>query len=436
MLSRSRTPPGPLAVLLAILLLGAAHVHAGADYDATYDQAVAAFEAGRDQEALAGFRRLQAAGIDDPAIDFNVGAVQYRLAAYEEAIAAFGRAARDPRLAALAAYNAALSAWRMDDPQRAREWLKRANEASPDAGLEALIHELDRTMLPHAPRPGGLAMVSIGYDSNVTLRAEDETLSGSGAGDAWLDLYGDFEYAPGQLDWAGLSLHGSAWLLAYQDLHEYDSALFRLGIMHSRHVAAWQIETDLRIEQTRADGAGLTSGYALRLDASRPLRPGHLLRVAAEAGRSRESHARFAYLAGTHHAFELESVWRLGNARLRAFYRYEDNDRNDLREPFFTSVSPRRHEIGSDVRFRLGGRITVDTGLRYRRSRYADPSELADGSAVRRGDDRIRLLMRLSRPIGRDREITLQVERTINRSSVPAYDYRQSGISCGLRLAW
>lgn len=438
MLSRSRTPRGQLAVLLAILLLGsAAHVHAGADYDTTYDQAVADFEAGRDQEALAGFRRLQAAGIDDPAIDFNLGAVQYRLADYEEAIAAFGRAARDRRLAALAAYNAALSAWRMGDRHRASDWLQHAQEASPNAELAQLIDELRRTMTPQQlSRPGGLAQVSIGYDSNVTLRAEDETLSESGTGDAWLEFYGDFEYEPARLAAAGVSLHGGAWLLTHQDLHEYDSALFRLGITHGGQLDAWRLDTDFRIEHTQADGAGLTSGYALRFDASRPLRSGHTLRLGAEAGWTHESHSRFAYLAGSHQAVEVESVWRFSGARVRASYRYENHDRDDLREPLFISASPRRHELGGDVRFRLGDRTGIETGLRFRRSRYADPNELADGSSLRREDDRFRMLVSLNRSIGRDREIRLQFERTINHSSIAAYDYRQNWISCGLRLLW
>lgn len=434
-----RTRPVLLATLVAALLSGMApQIRADADHDAIYDEAVAAFESGRDVEALAGFHRLQAAGDDDPAIDFNLGAIHYRMAAYEQAITAFGRAARDPRLAALAAYNAALSAWRLEDRRRTAHWLARAQAASPGTALQELIRELERTMAPedHAPRPGGLVSLATGYDSNVTLRANDETLPESGTGDTWLELYGDFDYAPRLLARAGLSLHGSAWLLKYQDMHVYDSALFRLNVRHGRDLGPWRIETDLSIERTRADGSGLTSGHTLRFDASRSPRPRHRLRLAAEAGWVRESHARFAYLAGSHRAFELESAWRIGSARTRAIYRYEYNDRNDLREPFFTSVSPRRHELGGDVRFRLDDRTTVDTGLRYRHGRYADPSELPDGTAIRRKDDRIRIFLRLNRSLARDRELTLQFERTVNHSNISAYDYRQSGISVGLRLPW
>lgn len=433
-----RTPPGSLAALLAILLLCIGpEIRADTEGDRIYDQAVAAFESGRNEEALAGFRELQATGVDDPAIDFNLGAIHYRLADHEQAVAAFSRAARDPRLTAVAAYNAALSAWQLKDRRLAADWLKRARDASPEAGLQELIDELGRTMAEnHASRPGGLAYASIGYDSNVTLRADDETLAETGKGDTWLELYGDFDYAPRLLNQAGLSLRGSAWLLAHQDLHEYDTALFRLGAMHSRHFGAWRVDGELQVERTLADGSGLTSGHALRLEASRSFRPEHVLRLMVETGRTRESNARFAYLTGSHHAFELESAWQIRATRLRGFYRYEDNDRNDLREPVFISVSPRRHEIGGDVRFRLAGGNVISTGLRYRRSHYADPGELTDGSAMRRKDHRLRLFLRLSRSIGRDRELALQLQRTLNHSNVPAYDYRQGGVSLGLLLSW
>lgn len=432
-------PTGAFAVLLAALLCSAPQMHAGAaDDDEIYDEAVAAFEAGRNEAALAGFSRLHAAGRDDPALDFNLGAVLYRLEDYLPAIDAFERAAREPRLAALSFYNAALSAWRRNDRNAAAGWLERARNAAPEPGLAALIRELEATMTParSAPLPGGLAYAAIGHDSNVTLRAEDETLADAGQGDTWLELYGNFDYAPPRLSAAAISFQGSAWLLAHEKLDEYDTALFRLGMTHGRDLGAWRIDVGAQLERTLTDGSAFSRGQLLRLEAVRALGADRRLRFGAETGRIRESKTEFGYLAGSRHAVEAESWWRLGTARLRAFYRYEDNDRRDFLEPVFISVSPRRHELGGDITFALTGDNTARFGLRHRRSHYADANDLADGNPLRRKDHRTAIHARLSHRLGSGREVTLEWQYTANHSNIATYDYRQTGISLGLLVPW
>lgn len=431
-------PTGALAALLAALLCSVSQIHAGAADDEIYDEAVAAFEAGRNEAALAGFSRLRAAGRDDPALDFNLGAVLYRLEDYLPAIDAFERAAREPRLAALSFYNAALSAWRRNDRKAAAGWLERARGSAPEPGLASLVRELEATMSParSVPPPSGLAYAAIGHDSNVTLRAEDETLTDAGQGDAWLEVYGNFDYASPRLSAAAISFQGSAWLLAHEKLSEYDTVLFRLGVTHGRDLGAWRIDVGARLERTLADGSAFSRGEALRLEAVRARGADQRLRFGLETGRIRESKAEFDYLAGFRHAFEAESWWRLGTARLRAFYRYEDNDRRDFREPIFVSVSPRRHELGGDITFPLAGDNAIRFGLRHRRSHYADANELVDGDQLRRKDHRTAIHARLSHRLESGREIALELQHTANHSNLAAYDYRQTGISLGLLVPW
>src|SRR5205823_3793992 len=84
-----------------------------------FDQGISAFRAGDYRAALQSFLDARRAGLDTPALRYNLGATYYRLARYTEAEQEFEALARDPQWAPLAHYNLGLTAQHMGRPQQA-----------------------------------------------------------------------------------------------------------------------------------------------------------------------------------------------------------------------------------------------------------------------------------------------------------------------------
>lgn len=430
-------------LLLALLLWFAPGAQAGTDEgrDALYDGAVSAFREGRYEEALAGFLRLRALGAGEPELHFNIGSSYYRLGRYRDAETAFLAAARDPGLAGISYYNLALTAYRRGDDDAVRYWIERlrvieAADGETEALSEALLERLDA---PDAGPPGSWSanlLAEAGYNDNVTLQADSETLGRAGRGDAFMDLFGRFDYRPGRIGARGLLLEGGAYVLRHHRLRAFDTALLHLAAEYEQALGPWQGSAGVYMDQGFLDGRGFTRTRSGRLEASRALGPRQRLQLAYEIGAIREARPEYRYLSGTRHQVEAGSVWRREGYVLRLFYRLEHNDRRDVQEPFFTSFSPLRHEARTDLTMALGPHTAGRLGLTYRHSRYADPSVIADGVQRRREDGRLRLAARFTYTLGSGRDVSLEVQHTVNDSNIRDYEYRQTQCFLSVLASW
>src|SRR5688572_2088783 len=95
-----------LVVLIVLTLLGSTRASAeNAEALAHFAEARAAFDAEDFSRARALFEQALAAGIDGPAIHFNIGSAAYRGGDLPRAEREFREVARTPTMAALAHYN-------------------------------------------------------------------------------------------------------------------------------------------------------------------------------------------------------------------------------------------------------------------------------------------------------------------------------------------
>src|SRR5690349_24989897 len=90
--------------------------------DATFAAAQAAFEAENFSKARALFEQALAAGMQGPAIHYDIGAASYLGGDLPRAERAFLEVARTPSMAPLAYYNLGLVALERRDEREARGW--------------------------------------------------------------------------------------------------------------------------------------------------------------------------------------------------------------------------------------------------------------------------------------------------------------------------
>lgn len=408
--------------------------------DELYDDAVAAFEQGLYKEALDGFLRLRARGFDEPQLYFNIGSAYYRLGRYDQAEAAFLDAAEDSQLAGLAWYNLALSAYRRGDEETAARAAESALAASSDEEVRSLARILYGRLHGDLPAPAalsGMLLAGTGYNDNVTLSVDNETLGSAERGDVFLELAGNLELRPGALDRPGLQLQAGAYLLSHRSLHEYDTAELRAGAGYEWGTEHWLSGIEARLEQIFLDGRGFTRMASARLEGRRLFDRKRYLELAYEAGTVHAVQSEYDYLEGAHHRLEaVYSMHMRDGYGLRFGYALEVNDRRDAATPFFTSFSPTRHELRADFTAMLRPRIAARFTLQCRHSRYADPNELDDGSLRRRNDERIHLSGRLSYLLDGGRDISLELQRTINDASISTYDYARSQYVLNVLISW
>lgn len=418
-------------ILTAILTVSTSIAPAAED---TYGQAVDAFKRGAYEEALEGFLQARSEGMDSPALAYNLGTTYYRLERYDRAREAFLAAADSPDYADLAHYNLGLVAIRQDNDEEARRWLLHVTD-SDNEKLRTLAHTAMRRIGRPRARGGagawsGFATGDIGYDSNVLLRSDTETLSTSERDDFFLDFFG-YAFRPlgGDRD---LSLDASAYLLEHMDLSEFDIGSLRFGGTMGESGRRWRHTGGAHLAFVFLDGDEFTRETLLEWAALRALRGNRRLRLRYEAARIDAMDSSYDYLDGWRHSLDARLGWRPERQRYYLLYELEVNDREDRRTPLtFTSLSPVRQTLRAVGQRSLHEDLVARAELRFRHSRYRDAHEFSDGSSEVRIDRRLRFIGKLSRVLADGKEIALEYRYTDNDSNIPVYQYTRYRIMLG-----
>ncbi|MFQ5487686.1 MAG: tetratricopeptide repeat protein [Gammaproteobacteria bacterium] len=406
-----------------------------------YERGNKAFNAGHYQDALSAYLEAQAGGLRQNTLIYNIGVTHYKLQHYKKARRAFQDLLDDAQMAPLAYYNLGLVALKLDDKQEARRWFRRtiAESDSPKlrAAADAMVARLDGRKQSGKPSPwSGFVTIGGGYDSNVTLRSDSETLVASDQNDYFLEL---FAYGSGRVAGdrnRGANLEGSFYLLNYKDLNTYDTTSLRLGGSLDRRLDQWRLNSGLHYTRTLLDKNGYTHSAAFSLRGKRRLMRNQQLRLRYELSYIDDLDKRFSFLEGWRQKANASSLWNLDNKRLILAYQLELNDRKDLNTPRFISYSPTRHTLRLRGRIKFTPRYDASLDLRYRYSRYNDPSELADGSDKTRKENRYRATFDFSRYLKKGRTLTAEYRYTSNASNFRRYDYHRHEVMLNVLWPW
>ena len=181
--------------------------------------------------ALAHFESARVAGQSGPAVHYNIGVCQYKLALYHEAEATFALMSREyPAMRNIAEYNLGLIAVKQDQPDSGRRHFLTAYELSPDdEKLRIMASNMLRRSEPDMPDPSywlGSFGARAGFDDNVALRDDlglpAGTTTESPMIDAFVSVQGPYR------DGSNVRLDAAAYAITYLDIHEFNQNAFRL----------------------------------------------------------------------------------------------------------------------------------------------------------------------------------------------------------------
>ncbi len=383
-----------------------------------FAEARAAFESEDYSRARALYEQALAAGIEGPAIHYNIGAAAYLAGNLPRAESAFREVARTPSMAALAYYNLGIVAQDRNDEREARQWFERAVEDSSNERLTVLASQR-LAELPEARAPGAWSYYSrggVGYDDNVSLRSSSIDSAPTGAADSYAELIfaGSYSLGAWRFDTGGA-------LLEYMDLDEYSQSVFSLGAARSFRWDNWYFELGASGAQLSLGGEAYEQDLGLGLQAVRTFYGGSrlraLLRATSVAGKD-----AFVGLTGdrTELGVYYEKVWKAWS-----FGAHTRAELNESEDPIFTS---RWIQLGADARYAWSPFWELTASAALRRIRHAAQSETLAGW----DDNRATLQVGIARALWRRARLFLRCEIQRSDSPVAGYDYERNWIAASI----
>ena len=407
-----------------------------------YQRGNKAFNAGRYEAALEAFLDARRQGMNRPSLDYNLGVTYYRLSRFPKARESFLMAAKTRKMSPLAHYNLGLVALKEQHKKMAQRWFQRTLAESDNPRLYRLAETqlsrvYDRKALPRRLPPWwGFVTASGGYDSNVTLKSDSETLRTSDQNDYFLNL---FAYGAKRIAGTrshGLSLDGSLYFIDYTDLNAFDITSLRAGGSLNHRHGRWHLNSGLHYVYTLLDKNKYTQTGSLDFHAKTRLNPDQLLRLRYEVSFVDDLDKHFSFLDGWRHKARASSTWYLDHWRLLMSYQLEYNKREDLDTPRFTSFSPTRHTLRLQGLAHFSTRYEAKADLRYRYSHYNDATVQANGTDKTRKESRYRVTLDFTRHLTRGWDLTAEYRFTTNLSNFRRNDYHRHESMISLLIPW
>jgi hypothetical protein len=423
------------AVALAIFVLGSlaspwALRSARAD-SVAFSNGTRAFAAGNYAKALAYFDEAKSAGVDGPAIHYNIGVCTFRLRNYGRAESEFRLVAdRYPKMRALAEYNVGLVLRAEGREAAARKQFELARRTSTDEKItrlaEAMLHRSGPaagSVQASARSPDSdtkwvsLVDFNVGYDDNVVLLDDSSLPPGQSSGSAFTEV---LALVSGPISSeAGFRFNGSIYAVDYADTRDFNQTAARLGGAYRWNAGEWRLEAEIHFSDSTLDGDSFESRLGAGLTLRRPLTAVTALGLSFLHEDVDPAGSRFAFLDGARE--QLGVTWdRYGmKGRLTLAYRHELNDRDS------PAVSPARNGVSLSYRYTMSPAWTADVALGLRRSAFDDAS-------ARRDEDRYDLSAGIGRRFGRSWQMSGMYQWSENRSDVAAFTYTRTRLSFGV----
>lgn len=380
-----------------------------------------AFRGGDYASALRFFEAAREAGLDSPAVHYNIAVSQYKLERYDSAGQTFASIARRfPQMRGLAEYNLGLVARRSGSSAAARAHFLRAYELSPDdRKLRVLASRRLRELEPEtrtASRWTGALAARAGHDDNVALRDETGLPFGSTSESPMIDLFASI-----QGPWngrGGLRLDGSAYLVKYLDAEDFDQSQVRGGVVYDRRTGDWRIQIGAYASAATLGGDAFDRKLGAEASASRYV--GRNASVVLRYGHDEvsDADAQFAGISGSRRQFDARYRWYRDGYRLQARFALE---RNDRLEP---GVSPDRTRFGVDYRYQPQTGLGYGAGIDFRSSEFGELDTPRD-------EDLLTLSGSLTYAMSSDWLFLLELRHSDNDSTDAAFSYDRAQITLG-----
>lgn len=372
--------------------------------------------------ALTYFQEARDAGIQGPAVHYNIAVCHYRLGDYDAAGSVFSLIADEyPAMRALAQYNLGLVAQRQGDDQAAERRFRQAQENTDDERIQRLATAQLRPAPPVESRRWYRQInTRISHDDNVRLVSDDVPLPSGLSAESmstefWASISGPLSSAP------GLRFDGSLYSVRYQDASFYDQNYLRFGGVYRWQWGSWLAEAGPQLALSTLDGDGYEEraglAFRIRRDVSDTLE-----------FRSRFSHdevdagdARFAFVEGSRDWLELSLDHRDAGTRVTFSYEVESNDRG-------ANIASTRHKLSLRHRYSFSSRWETDIEGSFRRSSYEDLT-------LPRDEDLTSLSFALTRNLANG----WQIDGTVawhDNSAVEPFSYARTRFSIALSKAF
>jgi tetratricopeptide (TPR) repeat protein len=380
-----------------------------------------AFRDGDYASALLFFETARDAGLDSPAVHYNIAVTQFKLERYEGAGQTFALIARRfLQMRGLAEYNLGLVARRLGNTAEARAHFLRAFELSPnDRKLRILSSRRLRELEPEsrtASRWTGAIGVRAGHDDNVALRDETGLPVGVTGESPMADLFASI-----QGPWSGRSgfrFDGSAYLVRHFDADEFDQSQIRGGVFYDWWPSDWRIHVGVHASAGALGGDAFDRKIGAEVSANRYI--GHnasaILRYIHDDVSDADS--LFSGIAGSRQQFDARYRWYEDSYRLQARFGLETNDRAD------PGVSPDRTRLSVDFRFQPETGIGYGAGIDFRSSEY-------DKLATPREEDLLTFSAALTYALRGDWLLLFELRHSDNDSTDATFSYERAQITLG-----
>jgi hypothetical protein len=356
-------------------------------------QGLLAFKSGEYRQALEYFLQAERAGNSSESLQYNIAVSFYRLKRYRESETRFMKLVGLAKWRPLVHYNLGLLAEAQGDVKAAKKWFERGAAQQQYEKLRLLSEQKlkqlaagtaaasadEKNAVTPAARRNWMALfnVSMGNDSNAASLAGELVEDQSNARDTYSEW---LAYAQTYLNGKagdGLKLYGLGFNRRYSDFDHLNSQVMGAGLAREFPLGAYKIEAGVRLTYVRVNAERLANQVQGKFELSRASHAG-AFSLAYLPSRFFASDD-FEQIDGWQHRLEAEWVKRFEAWTFKARYRFESNNRDDLRRgESFASYSPERNSIKGQLDWKLSDNTDLGFSVEHIRSSYDDENRLRD----------------------------------------------------------
>jgi tetratricopeptide (TPR) repeat protein len=409
------------SLVAALAILCATDLMASAEND--FEQGVAAFKAGDNEDAISYFESAMSQGMDTVALRYNLASSYYKVGRYDDARKYFISLLETDAMRELAEYNLGLIAIKLKEWDRAREHFNTVVESGRDEKLTQLSEKQLAKLTKEEPRLQGIAFGNVGYNDNIVSVSDGSALNQA---DSFYDLYASANYLIAGTRDNGWIVDGSLYRLDYTDYTDYDIGIYWLGIKKTLKISGWNTGAHLKLYKSTYGNEAYLSSAMLDLTGRTRLSDlsGIHLRYRYEDIRS--DNEIYDYLAGWRQRASVEYRRFTTNSLAQLGYELELNSRGELVTSTYSyDYSPTRNTLRGKYTYRIN-KWRIGGDVAYRHSVFP-PSDTID-----RNDRQWVLGLSADYNFDPSFKLTSKIQYIDNQSTEEQYTYDNSIFKIGL----